>query len=61
MRDLGSLGNRIAIVERKIRSNLVHIQRHIVLVGVDIHSSGNSSGGFHHGRLFLRRFVLGFA
>jgi hypothetical protein len=27
----------------------------------DIHSSGNSSCGFRHGRLFLCRFVLGFA
>jgi hypothetical protein len=61
MKDFGGLGNRIAIVERKIESNLVRIQRHIVLVGVDIHSSGNSSGGFRHGRLFLHRFVLGFA
>jgi hypothetical protein len=51
MEAFGSLGDRIATVEMKVKSNLVRVERHIVLGGVDIHSLGNSSSRFCHGRL----------
>jgi hypothetical protein len=56
MEDFGSLGDRIGIVERKVKSNLGGIEHHILLGGVDIHSLGESSGRFCHGQLFQRRF-----
>jgi hypothetical protein len=56
MEDFKSVGDRVAIVEGEVGSNFVRIQRHIVLVVVDIHNSVSSSGSFCHGQLLLDRF-----